>query len=216
MTPHSHTLEPSWLPLPLVPEPPPFVAPLPGACVYFKRFKMLADLANLTPPPTPPGCSWSGWSMELLEAHADTLFQSFRGEIDAQVFASLGDRDGCRNLMSSIAYRTGFIPAATWLLLCEGTPVGSVQGLRERRGVGAIQNVGILPGRRGQGLGEVLVRQAMYGFAQVGLTQVSLEVTAVNERALRLYRRLGFRRIKTLYKQVTGSGPCNRPTLEGL
>jgi ribosomal protein S18 acetylase RimI-like enzyme len=30
-----------------------------------------------------------------------------------------------------------------------------------------------------------------------------LEVTAQNEGAVRLYRRLGFRRIKTLYKAVS-------------
>jgi ribosomal protein S18 acetylase RimI-like enzyme len=35
-----------------------------------------------------------------------------------------------------------------------------------------------------------------------GLGAASLEVTADNARAVRLYQRLGFRRVKTVYKVV--------------
>jgi len=190
------------VPLPLAPEPPAHSPVYPGQIVYFKRFKMEVDLTGLADPVLPAGCDCRAWSDDLLELHTDTLFQSFHGEIDALVFPSLGDRDGCRSLMSSIVYRAGFLASATWLLLLDGLPVGSVQGIRERRGVGAIQNLGILPGCRRQGLGALLMRQAMAGFARAGLARCGLEVTAQNERALQLYRQLGFRRVKTLYKQV--------------
>ena len=202
MTPHSHTLESGYLPLPLAPEPPTFAPTYPGPITYFKRFKMEADLAGAADPDLPAGCDCRAWSDDLLEPHADTLFRSFQGEVDAVVFPSLGDRDGCRSLMSSIVYRTGFLPSATWLLLLDGHPVGTVQGIRERRGVGAIQNLGIVARYRGHGLGGLLLQKAMQGFFQAGLRRVSLEVTAQNERAVQLYRRLGFRRVKTLYKQV--------------
>jgi ribosomal protein S18 acetylase RimI-like enzyme len=86
----------------------------------------------------------------------------------------------------------------------DGSPCGSVQGLRERSGVGAIQNLGIVPAHRGRGLGAALLLQALHGFAQAGLARALLEVTAQNEGAIRLYRRLGFRRSKTLYKAVPG------------
>jgi ribosomal protein S18 acetylase RimI-like enzyme len=51
-------------------------------------------------------------------------------------------------------------------------------------------------------VGEALVLQALYGFRRAGLGRAQLEVTARNEGAQRLYRRLGFRRTKTLYKAV--------------
>ena len=54
------------------------------------------------------------------------------------------------------------------------------------------------------GLGQALVRQALEGFYQAGLRRAYLEVTAENSSAVRLYRAVGFRRSKTLYKAVDG------------
>jgi ribosomal protein S18 acetylase RimI-like enzyme len=36
----------------------------------------------------------------------------------------------------------------------------------------------------------------------VGVTRVALEVTAVNDSAVRLYQRIGFRSMKTVYKAI--------------
>ena len=43
---------------------------------------------------------------------------------------------------------------------------------------------------------------ALNGFRQAGLRRVYLEVTAQNQNALRLYKRLGFTRVRTVYKAV--------------
>jgi hypothetical protein len=59
-----------------------------------------------------------------------------------------------------------------------------------------------VPGQRGFGLGTCLIEQALAGFRRLGLRRASLEVTADNSRAVRLYQRLGFRRAKTVYKIV--------------
>ena len=53
---------------------------------------------------------------------------------------------------------------------------------------------------RGKGLGTALLRRALTGFCEVGLERAMLEVTAQNSGAVRLYQRLGFRRVKTVYK----------------
>jgi GNAT superfamily N-acetyltransferase len=141
-------------------------------------------------------------SSALLEAHAAALFGSFCGEIDAIVFPSLGDRDGCRCLMVEICRKWGFLPGATWLLTGPSGLCGTVQGVRERCGVGGIQNLGIVPACRSRGLGRALLLHALHGFARAGLRRAMLEVTAQNDGAIRLYHRLGFRRRKTLYKAV--------------
>ena len=78
---------------------------------------------------------------------------------------------------------------------------GTIQGI-EDRGAGAIQNLGIVPAHRGRGLGERLMHLSLAGFRRLGLRKAALEVTASNEGALRLYRRLGFVKARTLYKAV--------------
>ena len=67
---------------------------------------------------------------------------------------------------------------------------------------GALQNVGIVAEHRRQGLGRALMLKAMRGFQQLGITRVSLEVTADNQGAVQLYESLGFRLTKTLFREV--------------
>lgn len=170
---------------------------------YHKRYKMEVALALAAPPPPlPPGYAFVPWDEALLETHGETLYQCFVDELDSQVFPSLGHRAGCRLLMGEIRRKVGFLPQATWLLACPGGYCGTVQGVRERNGMGAIQNLGIVRAHRGRGLGRALLLQALAGFRQVGLTQAMLEVTARNEGAVRLYQHAGFRKRKTLYKAV--------------
>ena len=180
---------------------------------YVKRFKMEVDLRDLpAPAPLPAGHCCVPWDESRLDDHADVLFASFRQEIDAAVFPSFADRIGCTCLMSEMSRKPGFMPAATWLLAGPDGYVGSVQGLRNGGGVGAIQNLGIVPSARGRGLGTALLFQALHGFRCAGLEHGRLEVTAQNEGAIRLYRRFGFRCRKTLYKAVAaeadGNGAC--------
>lgn len=169
---------------------------------YFKRYKMEVDLNDLPAPRLPSGFSFVPWDYALLDSHAAALHECFVQEIDAVVFPSLGDRNGCGCLMTEMSRKGSFLPEATWLLVDGIGPCGTVQGVRERRGMGAIQNLGITPPYRGRGLGEALLLQALHGFRQAGLGRALLEVTAQNDGAIRLYRRVGFRRSKTLYKAV--------------
>jgi ribosomal protein S18 acetylase RimI-like enzyme len=175
--------------------------------VYFKRFRMEYDLAAplFSEPELPVGYSLLGWNDRLIEAHADTKYRSFKWEMDANVFPCLGERDGCRRLMTEIVRRPGFVAEATWLLqfaaagqrrpeLC-----GTIQGVSDT-GLGSIQNVGITPPHRGRGLGSVLLWHSLAGFKRAGIDRVYLEVSADNLGACRLYERLGFRRTKVVYK----------------
>ena len=176
------------------------------AISYFKRYKMEVDLSELPLPRLPTEFHFQGWSGDLIDVHAEVLFGCFQQEIDAQVFPSLGDRQGSCCLMIEMSRKRGFLPDATWLLMGPAGPCGTVQGMRERGGLGSIQNLGILPGWRGRGLGEALLLQALLGFERMGLGRGQLEVTAQNDSAIRLYRRLGFRNSKTIYKAVPDRG----------
>lgn len=171
---------------------------------YFKRYRMEFALGE-DPPASEPlgdGYYWLPWDDGLLEAHARTKAECFCGELDTQVFPSLATPEGCSQLMRAIRDRPGFLPGATWLLGCGIENVGTVQGVRLNSGLGAIQNLGVVPSHRGLGLGRQLMLKALQGFRLARLPGAILEVTAQNEPAVNLYRRLGFRCRKTLYKTV--------------
>jgi ribosomal protein S18 acetylase RimI-like enzyme len=174
---------------------------------YFKRYRMEISLTGaLRAASVPSAYSLEPWDFALLEAHADAKYRSFCFEIDATVFPCLGERDGCRRLMDEISRRETFVPQATWLLTHNSLDTGmiescgTIQGICDRQGFGAIQNLGVTPIHRGQGLGTQLLFQALQGFRKAGLRRAYLEVTAQNTGAVRLYHRLGFRRVKTVYK----------------
>ncbi|HEX3869965.1 MAG TPA: GNAT family N-acetyltransferase [Pirellulales bacterium] len=181
---------------------------------YFKRYRMEIDLARIpVSSALPVGYRLFAWDSRFIASHAEAKCQSFRTEIDANVFPCLGEYDGCLRLMTEISRKDGFLPGATWLLMHEGfepghsgqstwEPCGTVQGIRDRSGLGAIQNLGVAPEHRGRGLGSVLLIHALEGFRQAGLRRAFLEVTAQNDGAVRLYRRLGFAKVRTVYKAV--------------
>lgn len=177
---------------------------------YFKRFRMEIDLYGraCAVPQLPAGFCLLPWQPSLIGAHAEAKFQSFRWEIDATVFPCLGESDGCRRLMQDISRREGFLPGATWLITHQPHPsdaaeaCGTVQGLRDSVGLGAIQNLGVVPQFRGQGLGRVLLLKALEGFRRAGLSRAFLEVTSQNDLAVRMYREVGFVKARTLYKAV--------------
>ena len=171
---------------------------------YFKRYRMELDLARPLPPVPmlPDGYFWLPWDDSLVAAHARAKHASFTAEIDSQVFPSLATEDGCVQLMRAIRLKPGFLPGATWLIACGPDYCGTVQGVRERTGKGAVQNLGVAPAHRGHGLGTALLLQALHGFRRVCLPTAVLEVTVENEAAVRIYRRLGFRCRKTVYKAV--------------
>jgi ribosomal protein S18 acetylase RimI-like enzyme len=177
---------------------------------YFKRFRMEISLAgrDLTPTPVPDRYYFVPWEEPLLDAFAQAKYLSFRSELDANVFPCLAEFEGCRRLMAEITRKPGFLPGATWLVVCcpdgQSRPqyCGTVQGVRDKHGLGAIQNLGTVPEHRRRGLGMSLLLRSLAGFRQAGLRRVYLEVTAQNQDAVRLYRRVGFATIRTVYKAV--------------
>ena len=167
--------------------------------MYFKRYRMEITLAgrDLTPRQAPDGYRFEAWNPGLLEAFAEAKYLSFRSEIDANVFPCLGELDGCRRLMREIVRKPGFLAGTTWLLTyrapagtmypwsagCSRAPCthgrgrlpefcGTVQGIRDVSGLGAIQNLGITPEHRNGGLGTILLFHALQGFRQAGIGRV--------------------------------------------
>ncbi len=175
----------------------------------FKRYRMSFDLTRKLPAVKPLLASYVllPWREELLRAHAETKYKSFCDEMDTNIFSCLGRRDGCHRLMADIAGRSGFVPEATWLLVhhtAHGTieSCGTIQAVQTDERSASIQNIGIIPGHRGRGLGAALIVKSLEGMQRLGLRQGTLEVTAHNLGAIRLYRRLGFVTQRIVYKST--------------
>ena len=179
---------------------------------YFKRFRMEFELGQIPQPNSvPAGYEVVPFSEELIREHATAKYESFRQELDANVFPCLGRRDGCQRLMREITSRAGFVPEATWLCRYRDPqsnrmfPIGTIQGIQSE-GWGAVQNLGIDPVHRGRGLGSILLLRSANGFRQSGLRRMHLEVTTDNIGAIRLYERLGFKKAQIVYKAVDVAG----------
>ena len=156
----------------------------------------------------PAGYRLHAWRPSILAEHAKVKYESFRNEMDANVFPCLGDPEGCHRLMREISRRAGFVPEATWLLTHQASadstmePIATVQGISDNPSIGLIQNIGVVQEYRGLGLGSLIVRKSLEGFQSFGAKIVTLEVTTQNEAAIRLYQRLGFTIQKTVYKSI--------------
>ena len=182
---------------------------------YFKRFLMEFPLSGRDGawPRLPPGYQFLSWDPVLMDLHAEAKFRAFRREVDAHVFTCFHDLDGCRRLMHEISRKRGFLPEATWLIAYtdpvsrEREYCGTIQGICQNSS-GSIQNVGIVPEHRGLGLGKCLLLQAFQGFRHAGMHRVSLEVTVDNAAAVRLYERVGFRIVRTLFKSAEVQCPA--------
>lgn len=161
--------------------------------------------------PLQPGYELLPFSDGLIRQHATAKYESFRQELDCNVFPCLGNSDGCLRLMKEIANRHNFVPEATWLCRYKNTeagtvePVGTIQGI-ELDGWGAIQNIGVHPDHRNRGLGGLLLMRAAKGFYESGLKGMHLEVTTDNTAAIRFYQRIGFRKAEVVYKAAEVAG----------
>ena len=168
---------------------------------------MACELANVSPRPVREDVSFLPWSPRLLTDHATVLFQSFQHDPERSTFPSLGTETGCRDLMHAMASLPNFCPASTWLAIGSSGPVGSIQGIILPRGDGEIQNLAVVPSVRGISIGTELLDRGLRGFRETGCARVILEVSATNDRAIRLYRKFGFRSYKTVYLPAYGNPP---------
>ena len=179
---------------------------------YVKRLQMIFDFRRTLVPAVelPDGFQLVPWNLSLLRAHAKIKYHGFRDDSDSSVFPTFKQFDRCLRLMESITESGLFVPEATLLIsydspdtVCEY--VANIQGMRLSNETGAIQNVAVLPGFRQRGLGRAIVLGALHAFRNIGIQQVSLDVTANNFPAMRLYERIGFRTVRVHFKE-TASG----------
>jgi RimJ/RimL family protein N-acetyltransferase len=136
-------------------------------------------------------------TVRRLEPHEGALFRRIRLEAlsrSPEGFASTAEEEGAKDA----AYFSGRLVegGCVFVALDGDTPVGMVGFDREagqqKAHKGTLRGMYVAPEARGTGTAEALIG-AVFDHARAnGVEQVQLTVKAVNERAWRVYERLGF------------------------
>jgi ribosomal protein S18 acetylase RimI-like enzyme len=141
-----------------------------------------------------------------LVAPDDLTFRTFR-VVDRDLFTSTLRRtyvetldcpevEGARTIdevMAGYQAQAGHDPNRWWVALQGADPIGAVlANASPEEPAWEIVYAGIVPERRGRGLGRSLVRHALIEARLAGVQVVALSVDCRNEPALRLYHQLGF------------------------
>ena len=153
------------------------------------EWEMLLAYPEQLPPPTLPAhCQM----VTLPRAEAITTFrrlydESFRDVLSYQPY-SYDDVDWELERAEDLLF-----------LRCDGAEAGFVWLHHRGERAVEIEPVGLLPAYHGQGLGQAMMLAALHSAARQGVTRVKLTVWRENERAVRLYQKLGFERVDVRY-----------------
>ncbi len=79
-----------------------------------------------------------------------------------------------------------------YVVACDGEKIIGAAGVRNIVGTGEITNVMISPAYRGKGIGRQMMSELIRRGAALGAQDLTLEVRAGNDHAIRLYESLGF------------------------
>jgi len=159
------------------------------------------------------------WDPDLIDDFAAMLYKIFAEpsiSIDAIFIPEYSTVGGVKKALKESAEgkRTedlGILDTRTTLLLLhEGAACGvsicykweemkcdhdASDNVIERVPMGLISMLGLLPQYRGKGLGEILLRRILKGYADEGVKGLRLWVTVENAPAFNLYKKLGFMEI---------------------
>lgn len=180
--------------------------------VYLRQF-MAFCFANQQEPLQPTGGSagtdaatpfqagdfqFRPWERKYDRDAAELLHQAYRNHIDAAINDQYCTSTGTRRLIESIVHQRGcgeYLEKASTAAIHQSTGrLAGILGLTAvRPGTAHIPQVAVSTSFQGLGLGTAMLQSAFKKLRQEGFSEVSLTVTGLNSRAVRLYERLGFR-----------------------
>jgi ribosomal protein S18 acetylase RimI-like enzyme len=169
-----------------------------GPQSYPRKFLEAPLAPSVKLPAKPPlGAIITGWTESMQDQTARLIAAAYQGHIDSRINDQYRSPSGARRFLTNIVQYPGcgtFFRPASFAAIDTGT--------RQLRGIslaslvasdcGHITQICVAKAEQGTGLGYELMRQSMAALSAHGCKAVSLTVTASNETAIRLYRRLGF------------------------
>jgi ribosomal protein S18 acetylase RimI-like enzyme len=168
------------------------------------RFREIADLLylhvnaarGLAAPPAPDGFAWHTYTADNHDLFARAISESYRDSLDCPAL------NGLRTIEDVIAGHraSGEFDPETWYVLTESDKPAAVLLLTRvpRSDMAELVYLGLSPASRGRGIGDLMVRQALWAVRQkLNLPRLTLAVDSRNVPALKLYYRHGMQQMGT-------------------
>ena len=137
------------------------------------------------------------WSEHEYQSAAALITAAYRGHVDSEINDQYRTLTGSLRFLNNIVRFPGcgtFDPQASFVVLERRTQTltGLILCSRVRPDVGHITQVCVLPEQRSAGLGEALLAASTKNLRDRGFHFISLTVTEANDRAIALYKRIGY------------------------
>ncbi len=150
-----------------------------------------------TLPPVPPQFEIRPWSEQEYQSSAALITAAYRGHVDSEINDQYRTLTGSLRFLNNIVRFPGcgtFDPRASFVVLERRTRtlIGLILCSLVRPDVGHITQVCVLPEYRSAGLGEAMLAASTRNLRGRGFRFISLTVTEANDRAIALYKRIGF------------------------
>jgi ribosomal protein S18 acetylase RimI-like enzyme len=157
----------------------------------------IAEHAPENTPPMPAEFEIRPWSEQEYQSAAALITAAYRGHVDSEINDQYRTLTGSLRFLNNIVRFPGcgtFDPQASFCVFQRrtGTLVGLILCSQVRPDVGHITQVCVLPEYRSAGLGEAMLAATTKKLRARGFRFISLTVTEANDRAIVLYKRIGF------------------------
>jgi ribosomal protein S18 acetylase RimI-like enzyme len=148
-------------------------------------------------PSVPPQFEIRPWSEQEYQSAAALITAAYRGHVDSEINDQYRTLTGSLRFLNNIVRFPGcgtFDPQASFVVFQRRTRtlIGLTLCSLVRPDVGHITQVCVLPEYRSAGLGEAMLAASTRNLRGRGFHFISLTVTEANDRAIALYKRIGF------------------------
>jgi ribosomal protein S18 acetylase RimI-like enzyme len=145
----------------------------------------------------PPQFEMRPWSEQEYQSAAALITAAYRGHVDSEINDQYRTLTGSLRFLNNIVRFPGcgtFDPQASFSVFQRRTRtlVGLILCSLVRPDVGHITQVCVLPEYRSAGLGEAMMAASTRNLRGRGFLCISLTVTEANDRAIALYKRIGY------------------------
>jgi len=173
--------------------------PYPDCAAAYERIFMRIDLSRdaLAEGRVRRPMYLEKWSDHYQDAAAQLIAAAYTGHIDSRINDQYRSAAGARRFLYNIVQYPGcgaFYRPASYASFDAAT--GRLSGISLARIVapecGHITQICVSPSLRGTGIGHALLRQSLTTLKEMGCRSASLTVTAANDDAVSLYKRVGF------------------------
>ena len=137
------------------------------------------------------------WAEEYYQGAATVITHAYRGHVDAEINDQYRTVSGSLRFLNNIVRFPGcgiFDSESSFVAIDKNsrTLMGMILCSRVRHDVGHVTQICVLPEYRSRGIGASLLANSEANLRQRKFSLLSLTVTETNERAVELYKHLGF------------------------